>query len=996
MKVFRLAFLIFLAIISCKEKEDFDPIEEIDQIKISDDIAVFIEVEIPGNKSKDEFLLLDNKNRQLPLVNLKNIKAEENTIVTLINKTTNNIVYVGYITKSNIRDANIPSNELRIKNSCENTNIIGPKSSAKFMLANVLFPISVFHVRNFENNSFKELILSNITCNTFTQEQILKIENTIKIFAEEGKDIAETITSTTIKTIIEPITGGLFSDCWEIGSNLLFNGSIELEAHPNQDLTNSLILYNKNNTFVPSSIDSFINVLPNGIIIKDAIKKENGNWKIKFDAYNSLPIPLAVRLGKLKEGTQFQVEPANDVTDYFIKANGSSTIQMIKNGITCEGFINNAFDSYYSINSEGLAIRSSKFDKIEVELEFNPKNNYILFQGPNENDRLRIYHILESLSNLFDLIQVTNEKENIYIELINEFITDSDVISLLKTNSPNLKDMQKIIGRKVYTYIKNSVVNESNSELAKLLAKNAITKPSVLQNLSLVNIALSSIDNINLLAAQSKIDDYTRTVKDYELFIPIDGQSNGIEPVFNPIPANLAVSVAKNGNFSFEKGQNTPSNVKYTVLVDTNENLQNAEIIISTELTLPYVNLLPNTKYYWKVKTISQNDSILANSPVWSFTTITNSISIEPAFNPQPTLSAENIPLNGQLTFSQGINTPEDAIYRLLFDTKSNPTTTYELGTNRKYNYTDLEKNTKYYWKIETIDFLGSVVSTSDIWNFSTTTENTNGTYEGDVTISNQEEVNTFGSNNFTSIIGNLTILNGIDIIDLTPLKELTTISESLRIGGNLILKDLNGLNNLSSVLHIGIAANESLINIDALSNISKIGQDNTLYTFQINNNPNLLNVDGLSGLTYIPGFANITDNKSLNSLKGLSGITQIEQGLDIKSNPSLTNLSGLQMTKGQVSISYNDGLISLAGLENLISISDLDIVGNASLTTLNGINNLQKVEGNLNIGNNLKLTNFCSIRLLVISDNITGKYSASGNLFNPSEGDMKNNKCSQ
>jgi hypothetical protein len=57
-------------------------------------------------------------------------------------------------------------------------------------------------------------------------------------------------------------------------------------------------------------------------------------------------------------------------------------------------------------------------------------------------------------------------------------------------------------------------------------------------------------------------------------------------------------------------------------------------------------------------------------------------------------------------------------------------------------------------------------------------------------------------------------------------------------------------------------------------------------------------------------------------------------------------------MVGGSLSISGNDGLTSLSGLENLNSVGrDFDIWNNNALTNLSGLQNLTSVGGDLEIG---------------------------------------------
>jgi len=77
--------------------------------------------------------------------------------------------------------------------------------------------------------------------------------------------------------------------------------------------------------------------------------------------------------------------------------------------------------------------------------------------------------------------------------------------------------------------------------------------------------------------------------------------------------------------------------------------------------------------------------------------------------------------------------------------------------------------------------------------------------YDGDVTLTSQEQVNEFGSHRYKEVKGNLIIQNPMssyptDISDLTPLDSLTKVHGSLNIQFCPMLKNLAGLRNLDSV----------------------------------------------------------------------------------------------------------------------------------------------------------------------------------------------------
>jgi hypothetical protein len=98
-----------------------------------------------------------------------------------------------------------------------------------------------------------------------------------------------------------------------------------------------------------------------------------------------------------------------------------------------------------------------------------------------------------------------------------------------------------------------------------------------------------------------------------------------------------------------------------------------------------------------------------------------------------------------------------------------------------------------------------------------------------------------------------------------------------------------------------------------------------------------IVNLDGLSGLTSIDGDLEIRFNDALTSLDGLSGLTSIDGGLWISGNAALTSLgglSGLTSLGGWLSIQNNPSLASLDGLSGITSVGNfLTISSNAALS---------------------------------------------------------------
>src|SRR6056297_2222825 len=150
--------------------------------------------------------------------------------------------------------------------------------------------------------------------------------------------------------------------------------------------------------------------------------------------------------------------------------------------------------------------------------------------------------------------------------------------------------------------------------------------------------------------------------------------------------------------------------------------------------------------------------------------------------------------------------------------------------------------------------------------------------------------------------------------------------------------------------LYIGpIYVNQTtdITNLDGLSELTRAT------TVTIIRNDNLVSLEGLGSLAILEGGIRIDQNNSLTSLNGLSAIDRIgppppnndgTQGyIVIDSNNSLTDLSALSEVSedvGSLSITYNNALNSLGGLNNIV-YDQLRITGNPSLKSLSGLSTL-------------------------------------------------------
>ena len=101
------------------------------------------------------------------------------------------------------------------------------------------------------------------------------------------------------------------------------------------------------------------------------------------------------------------------------------------------------------------------------------------------------------------------------------------------------------------------------------------------------------------------------------------------------------------------------------------------------------------------------------------------------------------------------------------------------------------------------------------------------------------------------------------------PLVGIKTIGNAT-IAQNTVLRSVSGFNvPMIGTLHI--EDNPTLLDVDGLGNVTQVGGD-----LQIWNNAALLNVDGLGNVTQVGGYLEIWNNAALLNVDGLGNITQV------------------------------------------------------------------------------------------------------------------------
>jgi len=269
---------------------------------------------------------------------------------------------------------------------------------------------------------------------------------------------------------------------------------------------------------------------------------------------------------------------------------------------------------------------------------------------------------------------------------------------------------------------------------------------------------------------------------------------------------------------------------------------------------------------------------------------------------------------------------------------------------------------------------------------------------EGDLHIHSNPVLTTLeGLNNIISIGGNLHVSANESLTNFSGLDNLTTIGGGFNLFANWALTSLSGLDSLDVIGgDLDIVGNSvlSVCEIPGLCNYlsNPNGSVNIYYNAPgCDIPPEIANACGITlpcllyGNYYLfsqtqidsfqvnyPGCTNLEGNVKIRSysnditnLNGLNVVTSIGGDLCVNCNylTSLSGLDNLTTIGGSLSfgeLDYHGGpygnarLTSLAALSNLDSIgANLEVYGNDSLVSLSGLDNLEDIAGDLNINYN-------------------------------------------
>ncbi len=193
-----------------------------------------------------------------------------------------------------------------------------------------------------------------------------------------------------------------------------------------------------------------------------------------------------------------------------------------------------------------------------------------------------------------------------------------------------------------------------------------------------------------------------------------------------------------------------------------------------------------------------------------------------------------------------------------------------------------------------------------------------------------------------------LIIENNDNLLDLGGLDNLISIGSSFRFRKNKRIKDFMPFTQLQSIgSFINVETNDSLTTTIGLEEL------HTCYDIHIENNPELLNLDGFTNITMVENDFNIKNCNKLDmatgceSLGTVGGMLYIEDCTGLSSLASLSKLNYVQGTLG----------LEVLNISNLMGLNNLDSIGGTlyieeidPLVNLEGLNSLQKIGGLLEI----------------------------------------------
>lgn len=327
--------------------------------------------------------------------------------------------------------------------------------------------------------------------------------------------------------------------------------------------------------------------------------------------------------------------------------------------------------------------------------------------------------------------------------------------------------------------------------------------------------------------------------------------------------------------------------------------------------------------------------------------------------------------------------------------------------------------------------------------------------FDGNIELNTQEEVQSFGGQNFTEITGYLTIkqnfsrninelgwlqhlekvgdlelsyidgltstyglhniystksvsINNLPNLERIEMDKLISLS-GLYIQNNarLQLISMNNLRNIFGTLNIGGSVSVFLETYGyfglvtqrgnpILTNISFESLKRIIGSIYITANESLENVDFLDKIDGVGGNLIIWNNDALTDISGLSDITAIVENFALVDNDALISSEGLEkisIIAFETLIYSNDALENIQ-LNSLEKTSKMHIGFNKKLETLDGLESLREIPQGFSIYSNSNLEDFCGIYPFYYYGSVSGGTYIRENKYNPSTWAIGNGYC--
>lgn len=297
------------------------------------------------------------------------------------------------------------------------------------------------------------------------------------------------------------------------------------------------------------------------------------------------------------------------------------------------------------------------------------------------------------------------------------------------------------------------------------------------------------------------------------------------------------------------------------------------------------------------------------------------------------------------------------------------------------------------------------------------------------INITNNARLSNINLNNLTNAFSveyfNNIVLANIQLDGLTTIEDKFKITYCDRLTSITLnsLTELNGYSKIerNSILEIFEANNltkaEDLI-IDHNLQITTVTLPNlsSLKTFTLKNSRlSVLSLEGLQNRAE-PTSLFIWDNPYITSLNfgsmttanlvriernhrflniNLQNLTEISGDLRVTFNDRLQSFEANSLTHiGELYIEASWGTLSNISMQNLSVVDRSFTLIESMVTNLDSFGNFNRIDGNLKIGYNDFLTDFCGLTNL-ITNGYVGGYQVYGNGFNPSQQDIIDGNCS-